>query len=191
MGLFSPKKHTPDEILELINSLPEEDRAVVKTKLDELYRVDDKGDEDVVVDAAEVENAGDEAPEAEVADDNPEEVVADDEGTEAVEETPAADDAEAVPDAAPEAVTEEPVVEAEEPVDPVDEDNTAEMIKGLTDKVNDLVTKVAELTELKTAMEEFTKKQRDSFGYRSEASEKSKPYEDMTADELKAHILNS
>ena len=97
-------------------------------------------------------------------------------------ETPAEPEAETV-DEAPEV----PEVET----DPVEKDNTAEMIKTLTDRVTALEDVISELKGLKEQMDEYVNKQKDAFGYKSSAGSTAKNVEDMSADELKKHILNN
>lgn len=198
MGLFGKKKYTPDEILELINGLPENERAELKGKFDDLYKAEDEREIDKIEeDKADSPETADEK--AEEVSEESEEIGKDvdeieKEGEEDIQDT--AEDAETVE--SPEAPTEEadaPTEDTEEPAepasDPVEQDNTAEMIKALTDRLDAVEALVGELNELKTAMDEYVSKQKDAFGYRSEASGQRKSYEDMTADELKHHILNN
>ena len=47
MGLFT-KKYTPDQILELINDLPEEERSELKDKFNDLYKAEDEREIDKI-----------------------------------------------------------------------------------------------------------------------------------------------
>lgn len=203
MGLFSKeKKYTPDEILDLINALPEEDRAALKAKFDDLYKAEDEREIDKIeeekADSPEVadEKAEDVKEESEEVGKDVDEI--EDKGTEDVEEndTEEKPEADVAEHAAHEAIEAHEAVEAHEKaeeeagVDIDEKENTATMIKELTDKVNGLEALVAELTELKRTMDEYVTKQKDTFGYKSGATDSRKAYEDMTADELKAHILH-
>lgn len=187
MSLFSKeKKYTPDEILDLINALPEDERAKLKAKFDDLYKAEDEREIDKIEeDKTDSPETADEK--AEEVKEESEEIGKDvdeieDKGTEELEE-------EGEMPEAPEAPEEPEQAEEDEELDNSEQDNSAEIIQGLTDRLTALEATVAKLAELKNKMEEYTAKQADRFGYRSGAAESRKPYEDMSADELKHHIL--
>ena len=170
MALFGKKKRTLEEILEDIKALSAEEKDTLAAKMAES---DTEEPEAAPAETPVEENAEtvDEAPEVpEVA-----------EATETEEVTEA-------PETAPEVAPEAP---AEVETDPVEEDNTAEMIKALTDRVNALEGTLSELEGLKAQMDEYVNKQKDSFGYKSSAGSNAKNIDDMSAEELKNHILNS
>ena len=79
--------------------------------------------------------------------------------------------------------------ETESARDEMAEDNRDEIIHGLTDKVNELEEQVKSLLELKSLMEEYTKKQADNFGYKGNLLGARKDLKDMSADELKARQM--
>ena len=181
MGLFS-KKYTPDEILDLINGLPEDQKATLKAKFDDLYKAEDEREIDKIEEAK--------TDDTETADEKAEEVKEESEeigkDVEEIEEEGEKDEGEK--EEAEDVDTEK----TEEPApDPVAKDNTAEIIKGLTDKVNSLETLVSELHELKKAMDDYVGKHKDSFGYSGGPAAGKKSYDDMSADELKNEILNA
>ena len=93
-------------------------------------------------------------------------------------------------------IPEEPTKEAVTPTNDVEKDNQAEMVKALTDRVTaleeankTLSSALEEFKELKALMEEYTNKQADSFGYKGQIPGAKKDIKDMSADELKSHIL--
>ena len=202
MGLFS-KKYTPDDILDMINELPEEDRAKFKQKFDDLYKAEDEREIDKIEeeksDSAETEDE-----KSEEVNEESEEIGKDvdeieKEGDAVLDEHnvvgEALEGAEAEIEKAEashvsEEHHEESLERAEaEDAKPVEADNTAEVLRGLTEKVNSLEGLVSELTELKTAMEEYVNKQKDSFGYQGNADGKHKSYDEMSEEELKNEIL--
>ena len=174
MALFGKKKRTLEEILEDIKALSAEEKDTLAAKMAES-------------DTAEPEAAPAETPaepEAETVDEAPEvHEVAEATETDEVTETP-----EVAPEVAPET---DPAAVPEVETDPVENDNTAEMVKTLTDRVTALEGVISELKGLKEQMDEYVNKQKDAFGYKSSAGSTAKNVEDMTADELKKHILNN
>ena len=176
MALFN-KKLSLDEILKAIEGLSEEDKAKVKAKMDEGAPVEE---------TPEVENVEEQADNtAEGESEQPEQV------GEEVEEQGAL--VEEVP--GEEQPTEQPTPEGEMPpeteeLDGVEQDNKDEVISGLVDRVQALEEKLAELNELKGLMEQFTKKQADSFGYKGAVPGAKKDIHDMSASELKEKMLN-
>lgn len=185
MGLFSKeKKYTPDEILDMINSLPEDQRTSLKAKFDDLYKAEDEREIDKIEEVK--------TDDAETADEKAEEVKEESEeigkDVDEIEETGTEDEEKA--EEAEKGEEDEKSEEAEAPeADPVAEDNTAEIIKGLTDKVNSLEVLVSELHELKKAMDDYVGKHKESFGYSGNATGAKKSYDDMSAEELKKEIL--
>lgn len=171
MALFK-KKRTLAEILEDINALSPEEKDELTAKLGETTE-----NPDAPAEEPEATTPTEETPEAPTA-----EVPAAPEATpdEIPAETPAAP-IEETP------VPETPVAE----LDPVENDNTAEMIKTLTDRVTTLEGVISELQGLKEKMDEYVNKQKDAFGYKSTATDSQKDYKDMSADELKNKILNT
>lgn len=173
MALFN-KKLSLDEILKAIEGLSEEEKAKVKAKMDEGAPVEE---------TPEVENVEEQA-------DNTAE------GESELPKEPGEEVGEA-PVEAPgeEQPTEQPTPEGEIPqqteeLDGVEQDNKDEVISGLVDRVQALEEKLAELDELKGLMEQFTKKQADSFGYKGAVPGAKKDIHDMSASELKEKMLN-
>ena len=70
------------------------------------------------------------------------------------------------------------------------EENRDEIMQKLVSRVTALEEGLNALNELKAQMEEYSAKQADSFGYKGKAAEGKKDMKDMTADELKKHILS-
>ena len=182
MALF---KKTVDDIVKYISKLSEEEKAELQEKLkspateesavegveettDTDVETEDKGEE---VTESEGEEVGDEKVTEEVTEEIPE---GQEEVGEVTEET--SDDAVALD-------------ETESARDEMAEDNRDEIIHGLTDKVNELEEQVKSLLELKSLMEEYTKKQADNFGYKGNLLGARKDLKDMSADELKARQM--
>lgn len=69
-------------------------------------------------------------------------------------------------------------------------DNRDEIIKQVTDRVGALEQAVKGLLELKDKMEDYTRKQEESFGLKGRAAGGKKDMADMSADELKSAILS-
>ena len=121
--------------------------------------------------------SGEEQPE-EAAEEKPEEVA---EGTEAGEEQPEADTE----------PTEEAAEEHEEEPDKQTAENRDEVIQGLTERISALEETLKEFSTLKEKMEEYTKKQADSFGLGGKSvGGVNKDMKDLSADELKNRILS-
>lgn len=105
----------------------------------------------------------------------------------------------AVPENIEEAATEEQPTEETPEIDPeseaepnrVEENNAAEILAGISERVKTLEASISEFVELKSKMEEYVNKQKESFGYRSDSRGAYKDYNDMSADELKSHILGN
>ena len=75
--------------------------------------------------------------------------------------------------------------------DSVKNDNRNEIIKSLTDRVNALEESLKDLAALKEKMDEYARKQAESFGLSGKViGGNSKNMEDMSADELKNAILS-
>lgn len=70
------------------------------------------------------------------------------------------------------------------------EENREDVMQRLSDRVTALEEGIKALNELKAQMEEYSAKQADSFGYKGKAAEEKKSMQDMSADELKKHILS-
>ena len=70
------------------------------------------------------------------------------------------------------------------------EENREDVMQRLSDRVTALEEGIKALNELKAQMEEYSAKQADSFGYKGRAAEERKNMQDMSADELKKHILS-
>ena len=162
MGLFEKKKVTAEQVAKLIEQLSDEEREKLIEHL-----------------------SGEEQPE-EAAEEKPEEVA---EETEAGEEQPEADTepteeaAEEHEEAAEETPEEEPDKQTAE--------NRDEVIQGLTERISALEETLKEFSTLKEKMEEYTKKQADSFGLGGKSvGGVSKDMKDLSADELKNRILS-
>ena len=173
MALFNKKKLSLEEILNAIATLSEEEKAEIKAKMDEKPEVE----EDVKAEETEsvTEEQGVETPEEtneEVTETEGEEVET--EEVAEVEEQPSAEE------------VEQPAPET----DQVAEDNQADVIQGLTDRITALEEQLAEFSDLKALMEDFTKKQADNLGYKGAIPGAKKDIQDMSARELKEKMLN-
>lgn len=190
MALFGKKKLSLDEILAGIDNLSDEEKAQLKAKMDDLYKAEDEREIDKIEEdkADDTEKADEKA--EEVKDESEEigkdvdevkEDVASDEGEsgEPAEEAPAETPEENEPMADDNTVQEDKAAEA-----------TAEMVQALTDRLAALESTVGELTELKKTMEDYNRKTADRYGYGGQARGDSKSWNDMTADEMKAKMLN-
>ena len=79
---------------------------------------------------------------------------------------------------------------AEETKDLNADENRDKIIKALEDRVSALENGIKALSELKSKMEEYAEKQADTFGYKGKDEAGGKNMDDMTAEELKKHILS-
>lgn len=202
------KKLTLEEILQAIEGLSEEEKAQVVEKaqgaqqeqqtdeipeeLPEEKQVEEKTEDPSVVPTEKTEDVEMEEEKKEI----PEESL--DSVPETPEEKPTED---TIPQPTTEKeaekqIPEEPTKEAVPPTNDVEKDNQAEMVKALTDRVTaleeankTLSSALEEFKELKALMEEYTSKQADSFGYKGQIPGAKKDIKDMSADELKSHIL--
>lgn len=170
MALFG-KKLSLEEILKAIDGLSEEEKAQVKAKFEE--------PKEETPEVVEEESVSEETQESV----QPEEV-----SEEPVEENAPVEEGAEEP-------TEEPNLEGEiqpetQELNPVEEDNKDEVIESLTSRITALEEKLAQFDELKGLMEEFTKKQADSFGYKGAIPGAKKDIHEMSASELKEKMLN-
>lgn len=182
MAIFGKKKLTLDEILEGIKDLSDEDKAKIGEKMKDLYKSEDERE----IDKIEAEKSDD----GEVKDEKAEEVSEESEeiGKDVDEVKDEVADDEAETDAKEES-DESVLDETESARDEMADDNRDGIIHGLTDKVNDLAKKVESLLELRELMEEYTKKQADTFGYKGGLLGVKKDYKDMSTEELKARQM--
>lgn len=180
MALFGKKKRTLDEILEDVKGLTPEEVKELHEKTSDLYKAEDEREIDKIEeekadsDAAKDEKSEEVSEESEAIGKDVDEIKDEVKADEAAEPTPEAD---------------EPVAEPE--ADPVKKNNVEEMVKTLTDRVTALEGTISELSALKEKMDEYVNKEKDSFGYKSEGGGARKNYDDMSADELKNHLLNN
>ena len=184
MGLFGKKKLTLEEILEGLAGLTPDEKKQVKAKMEETPAPESPAEPENTETTPEPEAP--EIPEEQKAEEIPEEP--------SVEEESQAPAEEAVPDEAPaeEApVTEEPASETAPEMNEAETNNETDILGGLTERVQELENSVAEFRELKEKMEEYVTKQKEAFGYKSESTGTHKDYSDMSAAELKAHILGN
>lgn len=68
-------------------------------------------------------------------------------------------------------------------------DNREDVMQMLTARVGALEEAIKGFDELKAKMEEYTRKQEESFGYKGRTAGAKKDMQDMSADELKRNIL--
>lgn len=174
MGLFSKKKLSLEEILEGINSLTDEEKAKALEAIQGTGEENENVQEEVKEEVVENENAED-----------VEETLEEDIQGETVEqemqtEEPAQQEEESADATLP---------ESESATDELANDNRDEIIHQLVDKVNGLSEQIKGLLDLKELMEEYTSKQADNFGFKGNVLGAKKDYKDMSADELKAHVM--
>ena len=202
------KKLTLEEILQAIEGLSEEEKAQVvekaqvaqqEQKTDEIpeeapeeKQVEEKTEEPPVVPTEKTEDVEMEEKKEEIPEETSDPI------PETPEEKPTED---TIPQPTPEKeaeakLPEEPTKEPVSPTNDVEKNNQAEMVKALTDRVTaleeankTLSSALEEFKELKALMEEYTSKQADSFGYKGQIPGAKKDIKDMSADELKSHIL--
>ena len=176
MGLFQ-KKTTIEELIEKFKNLTDEEKeSFLSLAVSKEEETDTEG-ENVPEESTTVENASSVTEDAETSDNATEEDAATSEENGVSEDPPAEAGAEST----------EPTAEP----DKKDEENAAEIIAALTSRIQALEQTVSEFSALKEKMDEFVEKQKESFGYKSKGSGAHKDIEDMSADELKAHILNN
>lgn len=185
MALFK-KKRTLDEILEDVKNLSPEEAKELHAKMQDLYKAEDERE----IDKIEEEKADTDEVKDEKADEVNEESEEIGKDVDEVKDEVATDEAAEVPTEEEPEVADTHEIPENDPEIPSTDDNTAELIKTLTDRVNGLEQLVSELHELKEKMDEYVSKQKETFGYRSTGSDTRKNYDDMSADELKHHLLN-
>lgn len=197
MGLFS-KKITLDDILKALPELTDEEKAQLHEKTSDLYKAEDERE----IDKIEEEKADSDTEADEKADEVKEESEEIGKDVDEVEEEaaedgdPEAEEAEAEKEdegdgAEPYELDDNKPEEVEPPLDESEKDNTAEIIKSLTDKVNGLEAALSSLTALKEEMEKYVGKQKEAFGYKSDVRGNKADIDNMSAEELKAQILKS
>lgn len=174
MALFS-KKMSLEEILKAIEGLSEEEKAQVKAKMNESTEVPEEPQAEVQSDVTEEKSNEPmvEEPSEQVEGEETENL----EGEEVEEPT---QEVEQAPETAPQ--TEE--------LNDVEQENKEDVLSGLTDRIQALEEKLAELDELKELMEQFTQKQADSFGYKGAVPGGKKDIHEMSANELKQKLIN-
>lgn len=178
MALFK-RKVTFEDVLEYLKTASDDEKEKVKATMEDV----DKAEDEREIDKIEEEKA--QTPE--VADEKEEEVK---EESEEIGEK--VDEAESEVQGEEAADTEEQSDDApaDTQQDEMAQDNTAEVIKGLSDRVQALESKLAEYDELVEKMKEFTEKQAKQFGYTGKLPTAKKSYDEMSAAEMKAAILN-
>ena len=191
MALFGKsKKLSLDEILEGINNLSEEDKAKVKTKMEDLYKAEDEREIDKIEkDKAEDSETKDEK--SEEVNEESEEIGKDvDEVKEEVESDEASEETDKTEETEDEAIPENIETEENEVVDAneVEEENEHETINLLTSRVAELEKFVAQVQPLLDRMTEYTSKQAKQFGYEGEIPGAKKDFRDMSTEELSKHL---
>lgn len=191
MALFSKhKKLSLDEILEGINNLSDEEKAKVKTKMEDLYKAEDEREIDKIEkDKAEDSETKDEK--SEEVNEESEEIGKDvDEVEEEVESDEASEETDKTEETEEEAVPEVIETEENEVVDAneVEENNEHEVINLLASRVAELEKFVASVQPLLDRMNEYTTKQAKQFGYEGEIPGAKKDFRDMSTEELSKHL---
>lgn len=183
MGLFNKKKLSIEEILNAIASLSEEEKAQVKAKIDEPTESEMEEKENPEETSTEqVTEQPVEKPKTEG--------VGNELGEQPQGEMPEEESAEQpMENADNQPVGTETPPQTEE-LNDLEQENKEDVIRGLTDRLQVVEEKLAEFEKLKSLMEEYTKKQADSFGYKGAVPGAKKDIHEMSASELKQKMLN-
>ena len=185
MALFGKKEKlsTLEEIKRAYESLSEDDKKSFKES------IKDHVDESV---AAQKEDSGDKTEQSAEAEIHEAEGAEHAAGKGDVEELGEKDDTpeEQAEDERDEDERDEDERDEDKPFEPssdtVSADNTAEMIKGLTDRVTALEESLKGINELKEKIDAFATKQAAKFGYKSNPDGAEKDIHDMSTAELAA-----
>lgn len=190
MALFNKhKKLSLDEILEGINNLSDEEKAKVKTKMEDLYKAEDEREIDKIEkDKAEDSETKDEK--SEEVNEESEEIGKDVNEVEEEVETSESEETDKAEETEDEAVPEVIETEENEVVDAneVEENNEHEVINLLTSRVIELEKFVESVQPLLDRMNEYTTKQAKQFGYEGEIPGAKKDFRDMSTEELSKHL---
>ena len=161
--------------MKAIDNLPDEDKVKISEKMKDLYKAGaERGIENTEFEKSDAKEPADEKEEVK---EESEEIGKDVDEIEDIADEKT--DEEKTPD---EGVFEE----KESARDEMAEENRDKVIHELTDKVNEIEKSLKELLSLRDAMEEFTKKQAESFGYKGDILGVKKDVKDMSLEELKA-----
>lgn len=175
MALFGKKKRSIDELIEDIAELSEDE----KSKLLAMLNGENQAEEQPVEEEP-VEEVSEEVEQEELVEETPKEEV---------QSEPVEQEGKEEPVQQEEENAEEVLPESESATDEMANDNRDEIIHQLVDKVNGLSEQIKGLLDLKELMEEYTSKQADNFGFKGNVLGAKKDYKDMSADELKAHVM--
>ena len=186
MALFSKKLSTFEELCKAYENLSDEDKKAFKQAIADSANNSAEGQEHVADEADEKTADGSEqeaggAEQTDGADVTGGNGITGDSGDVKVSEE--SDNAEETSE----------VAEAENAAEAHDskaEDNRDEIIEQLSSRIGALEAALKEFGELKERMEDYTRKQAESFGFNGQAVGGKKNYDDMTAAELKSEILN-
>ena len=177
------RKTSLEDLLKAISELSDADKAKVKALFDETPEEEPKAEaETQEAESQDVSVTPQEAPEEAEA---PQEETGETEETapEEVTEEVVAEEAEQTEEvASADTVEEAPVVPDENT-----QENMAELLKGLTDRVAEMESKFATIDALIQEMEAFKKRRSNDFGYSaSSATTGRKSLQDMSIEELEA-----
>lgn len=179
MALFG-KKMSLDEILKAIDTLTPDEQAKVKAKVEDLYKAEDEREIDKIE-----EVKGDNELGKEEVNEESEKIAKDVDEIESEVKTDEVDDKVDNVDN----VDKVDNVETEVATDETAKDNTAEIIEALTNRLNELETRLNEFEELKTAMDDYNKKTAERFGYKGSMPKQNKGLDEMSSSELKKDLL--
>ena len=172
MGLFN-KKLSLEEILKAIEGLSEEEKAQVKAKMEENVPTEEE---------PKVDNVEEQVDSTEEVTEEPKEVGIEEPVEEPSIEEPTEPSIEPQPEGEIQPKTEE--------LNGVEQENKEDAMSALVERITALEEKLAQFDELKGLMEQFTKKQADSFGYKGAVPGAKKDIHEMSASELKQKMLN-
>lgn len=178
------RKATAEDVLKLFSTLTDEEKAKVldgvKPKTEDETQIaeaeenmEEKGEENGTKDQTAQDIEDESVGEQEKLDGNEtsesaKDVIDESEGAEAADET-----------------AEQPVADD----DGQSAENEKEVLAKLAERLGAVESALKEFGELKSRMEEFTAKQAENFGYKGKPFGAKKDMQDMSADELKDHIL--
>lgn len=184
------KKTTAEELIKLYSALSDEEKQKFLGAVNGDGNGEEKPTEEPApdneptadADAPTEENEGNE-------DGNEEPPTPTAEETEGAGETPPDPTEEAAP--TEDAPTEETPAEDAPPMpDNQAADNTAEVLEKFGARLSAIEESLKEFAELKELMQQYTQAQADKFGYNGKVPGGKKDYQEMSADEMKAKILN-
>lgn len=177
-------KKTAEDVLKLFSQLPDDEKAKV---LEGLKKPDTEDEEQIAEAEEHVEEKGEEDG---TQDQTARDVV--DESVGGQEKLDGDEDSQTAKDRIDESEGTQAYDEAKEDVkeDARTEENRAEVLEKLTERVSAMEEALKELNALKEQMKDYAAKNAERFGYKGTPFGAQKSMDDMSADELKNKILH-